>query len=362
MPEVVVCDAGKEFSQRFMKIAASHGIVTHQIGARAPWQQGKTERHGSHYKDLLEKARDEAVITSKEELKTLMHEVEAAKNRFSNRSGYSPVQRQIGQWPRMSGLPISDDLVDPHLLETSVGDDVERLLEFRRIAQKAFIEHNAREALKKVERSRSRVAQEFQAGDYVFVYRVPRQRKRKVGGPDHLGQSSNKPYWVGPGTVIVPDGACVWVSMFGELWKVAREQCRLATNPERQGIEAVMQECSQLVEEYKKTANRPGFKDITREPWPDEDVPRQMEEDTEEEEDGERRVRRRVESEEEYTPRQRKQRPTTQRQVTRRKDPVKVNQMQRRASRTLAHWKEDHQKRFNEAQKTWRSWKRSGDQ
>ena len=63
----------------------------------------QTERHGDHYKELLEKARSEVVLTCEKELRLLMQEVEQVKNRYSNRSGFSPVQRQIGQWPRSPG-------------------------------------------------------------------------------------------------------------------------------------------------------------------------------------------------------------------------------------------------------------------
>ncbi|CAK9115684.1 unnamed protein product, partial [Durusdinium trenchii] len=232
--KVLAVDAGKEFSSRMMNLAASHGIVTHQIAARAPWQQGKTERHGAHYKDLLEKARAEAVASSEDELRRLMQEVEMVKNRFSNR------------------LQL-------------VTDDMERQLERRRVAQKAFVEHN--ETVKKAFRARSRPPQEFSAGDYVYVYRVPHQRKRRVGGPDFVDRATAKPYWVGPGTVISIEGASLWISMFGELWKTAREQC----------IEVIMQDCKELLEEYRKRSNRAGFKDLTQEPWPEE-----------EEQDGER--------------------------------------------------------------------------
>ena len=55
-----------------------------------------------------------------------MQEVEVAKNRFTNRSGYSPIQRQIGQWPRLSGCLLTDDLVDVSLMESAVVDDFER--------------------------------------------------------------------------------------------------------------------------------------------------------------------------------------------------------------------------------------------
>ena len=99
---------GREFMSDFGKKAMAHGIVIYQTAARAPWQQGKTERHGAHFKTLLEKARSEVVVTSREELQVLMIEVEQAKNRYSNRSGFSPVQRQIGHWPRVPGSIMSD--------------------------------------------------------------------------------------------------------------------------------------------------------------------------------------------------------------------------------------------------------------
>ena len=60
-PEIIICDSGKEFLADFVRKATGHGIVVFQAGARAPWQNGKTERHGAHFKELLEKARNETV-------------------------------------------------------------------------------------------------------------------------------------------------------------------------------------------------------------------------------------------------------------------------------------------------------------
>ena len=113
LPEVIVTDPGREFLAEFIELATQSGVVVHQTAARAPWQQGKTERHGAHFKEILEKARVETLVTTTEELNLLMREVEQAKNRFSNRSGFSPVQRQIGQWPRLPAELTGDDVVDP---------------------------------------------------------------------------------------------------------------------------------------------------------------------------------------------------------------------------------------------------------
>lgn len=179
-PQVLVTHPGKEFSATFQKKAMAFGIVMYQTAARAPWQQGKTERHGGHFKQLFEKARSEIVVTNPQELKALTIKVEQAKNRYANRSGFSPVQRQIGQWPRVPGDILSDQGMDPGLIGGALTDDLERLHAMRRIAQKAFAEVNAQDVAKRAMRGRSRVPQEFVAGDYVYVYRVPKPGRRKM--------------------------------------------------------------------------------------------------------------------------------------------------------------------------------------
>ena len=269
-PEVLTFDAGREFLKRFMSQASGHGIVTHQIAAKAPWQQGKTERHGGHFKALLEKARSEFVVRNLKDLRQLVGEVEQAKNRYANRSGFAPVQRQIGQWPRLPTTILSDEGLDPSLVAGVMVDDVEKLHEMRRIAQKAFCEYNAKEALTKALKARPRTWQTYKPGEYIFVYRVPRFRKTKNGStPDDIAK--NKPTWVGPGTVIAEDGANLWVSMLGELWKVAREQCRPATTGKKTGIEAVLTECQDLIDEFKRNPHRAGYKDFSQEEWPPEE-------------------------------------------------------------------------------------------
>lgn len=290
-PEVVVTDPGREFCADFQVRLANLGVVNYTTGAKSPWQAGKTERHGGLFKELLEKARSEVVITEGGELDRLMHEVEQAKNRYSNRSGFSPIQRHIGQWPRVPGELLADDAVDPHLIGGLRVDEMERTLEMRRVAQKAFAEVNSKELVRRAIRGRSRVWQEFQPGEHVYVYRVPRARKRKGGEVERMEVGSNRAVWVGPGTVIVPDGANLWVNMLGELWRVAREQCRPATSDERHGIEQVNEECRELIEEYKRNPKRAGYQDITEEEWP-KDEERGCEEESQPK-------RRRIEGEDE---------------------------------------------------------------
>ena len=65
-------------------------IFTFRIAARAPWQQGRVEGHGGLLKELIDKCRAELPPTSMTELVLILRECECAKNRFSNRSGFSP--------------------------------------------------------------------------------------------------------------------------------------------------------------------------------------------------------------------------------------------------------------------------------
>ena len=112
------------------------------------------------------------VIGSKQELGLLMKEVEQAKNRYSNRSGFAPVQRQIGHRPRIPNAILSDNVVDPALVDGMCVDDMERLHKMRRVAQKAFCELNAKEGVQRALQARPRVWKEYQAGDLVYVYRA----------------------------------------------------------------------------------------------------------------------------------------------------------------------------------------------
>eukprot|EP00439_Symbiodinium_sp_Y106_P075644 s391_g15.t1 len=135
-PEVLIADLGTEFRGEFADLASQCGTLVRHIGARSPWQNGKTERAGAHYKHVLERARDTCVVSSWQELKTLMYEVESARNRFGNRSGFSPMQRQLGWSLRLPGSSLSDDYLDPQLVAQSAGDEVRRMRSFGKLRKR----------------------------------------------------------------------------------------------------------------------------------------------------------------------------------------------------------------------------------
>ena len=190
-----------------------------------------------------------------------------------NRSGYSPVQRQIGQWPRLPGSLMSDETIDPALQAQGTSDAFDKLLEIRQVAQEAFMKLASREAAAKSLKARPRLQRTFRSGDLVYVYRVLRKRKT-VRGHDEAERGprvGQKATWVGPGHVLALEGSVVWINMFGELWRASIEQTREATTLEKLGVEVVAEDFSEMQERLRRGSHRAGYRDITTEEKPDDD-------------------------------------------------------------------------------------------
>ena len=113
-PLVIIADQGKEFvGTQFKEFTNANSILLHIIDVRALWQNGRTERHGDIYKKIFERARWLHSPSSPMALQRLAMECNAAKNRLSNRSGYSPLQRVFGIGHRLPADLTSDDIYGP---------------------------------------------------------------------------------------------------------------------------------------------------------------------------------------------------------------------------------------------------------
>lgn len=184
VPQYMSLDEGMEFRRAFSQRCAESGMIVFRAAGRAPWQAGKVERHGGLMKTLVEQSREAAPVSSMEDLRCLLHERESIKNRLMNRSGYSPVQRQIGQWPRVPGSLMSDDLIDPALQMQDTSEEFDRMLQLRQVAQDAFTRLSSREAAARALHARPRLQRMFKAGDIVYVHRFLRKRKGVKPEPD----------------------------------------------------------------------------------------------------------------------------------------------------------------------------------
>ena len=88
-------------------------ILLHVIVARAPWQNGRTERHGDINQRIFERARWTHSASGPFALERLAMECYSAKKRLSNRLGYSPLQRVFGIGHRLLADLTSDDIYAP---------------------------------------------------------------------------------------------------------------------------------------------------------------------------------------------------------------------------------------------------------
>ena len=123
---------------------------------------------------------------------------------------------------------MSDEALDPSLQAIQGGDDFERQMQLRRIAQEAFVKVASKEAAAKALKARPRIQRTFKVGEAVYVYRVLRKKKsvqgHESGERGHgVGQKAS---WIGPGFVLAMEGSIVWLNMYGELWRAAVEQVR----------------------------------------------------------------------------------------------------------------------------------------
>ena len=179
VPQLAVMDQGREFVGSFSKKLAESGCLVKVIGARSPWQQGRTERHGGLAKETFIKVMEEILPSSKDEWKTCVYAVEAAKNRLYNRSGFSPAQRQLGCNLRLPGSLGSDDPCDPQLLVHSSSEDMRRSLQIRQSAMEAFLKQTATEVVQRSALARPRVSKSFEVGDIVYVVSSSTKEERR---------------------------------------------------------------------------------------------------------------------------------------------------------------------------------------
>ncbi|CAE7929920.1 RE2, partial [Symbiodinium sp. KB8] len=254
-PQMILVDQGTEFLGDFRDRCSQMGVVLHVIGARAPQQNSRAERHGGLYKAMLQRAKWMNPPANADEYKILLREVESAKNRLSDRSGYSPAQRMMGETPKTTGELLSDELVESALLGD--GPEIQKKVAARTAAQKAFAEVNNSEAIRRALRARPRTAKTFRPGDIVFVWRTWR------------AQGVRRACWTGPGVVVLPEGANAYVNMKGRLWKCANEHLRDGTSEEIRGVEAVNDIFQDMAQRFKKAGREHRVvTDLTDDPLP----------------------------------------------------------------------------------------------
>ena len=110
----VITDQGQEFAgKQFKDFTNAIRILHNTLDVRAPWQTGRTERHGDIYQRIFERVRWMHCSSGSAALQRLVMECNAGKNGLSNRSGCSPLQREFGIGHRLVTDFTSDDVYAP---------------------------------------------------------------------------------------------------------------------------------------------------------------------------------------------------------------------------------------------------------
>ena len=177
-----------------------------------------------------------------------------ARNRYFNRSGYSPNQRVFGTNHRLPDSLLSDDAIDPALLCENPSADFQRAEEMRAAATRAWAALDSRTRMQRSLRARHRTHHTFTDGALVFVWRQPRV------GPGK---------WVGPGVIIMSTTGGCWVNMRGSLWRCANEQLRPATNDESLGAELINRYLGDLRWDIQRNKGPKKYVDVRAEGIPD---------------------------------------------------------------------------------------------
>ena len=258
-PSVLICDQGREFygedfSQRLME----QGVMVHFTDSHSPWQNSRTEKAGGIYKQKLAMVLDEVSAMTEHDFELCVKETCVARNRSFNRSGFSPYQRAFGVNPRMPASLLSDDLLNPELLQVSASSDVQRSWKVREAAATAWVKQQDIDAVRRSVKASTRKADltPLSVGQWVFVWRSI---------PGFTG-------WSGPGVLLAisPSEKSLWVSLRGHLLKVSREHLRSATAEEHLGAELIKELSSEMLKDIKDGKVR-HFHDLTEEPTPDQE-------------------------------------------------------------------------------------------
>ena len=125
-PEIIVVDPGSEFRQLFCDKAAGEGGIVLPTDARAPLQNGKTERAGKEWKVIFKIAMRKLEPENYKEWRAMGMAVNASRNRYNNRSGFSPMQRVFGFNTRLPASLTSDDVIDPVYMYDNASSDFKR--------------------------------------------------------------------------------------------------------------------------------------------------------------------------------------------------------------------------------------------
>ena len=270
-PSLIINDGGNEFRGIFERGVEQLGTLQHVTAPESPWQNSRAERHGGWMKRRLRQEIEsgQCALSNLDELDEFLSSLVAAKNRWFNQGGYTPVQLVFGELPRIPGellaedngglLPLNDAYHDPAGMD-EIGAEFRRRNEIRERAKRLAMSENSKEAVQRAVKTSSTPMRQWTAGQWVYCF-----RRGKPG--DTLHPTSR---WVGPGLVVLSSRSLVWVAMRSRLWRCAPEQLRPAFPSEVLGRQLASDESLGELLRRVVSGRQVGAVDVAREGPPDE--------------------------------------------------------------------------------------------
>ena len=226
-PGMLCIDAATELnSEEFQVFAQKHNICVRTIATDAHWQNSRAERHGGILQEILKKMDTEEAIDSYERLEIALGFATSVKNQWSRHRGYPPEVLVFGKQRNIPASINSDIKIGAHSLaqsSCSEGTKFRKEIQVREMAQKAFVEVDNSQTMRRAILQRSRPPREnYQKGQWVMMWR-------------RRGESQGS--WIGPAQIIIQENSQVaWVSMGSKLYRIAPEHLRLLSAMEEQHL------------------------------------------------------------------------------------------------------------------------------
>ena len=238
-PQVLRLDpAGCFRSKELDSYLSERSIEVQHIPAEAHWQISLAERTVQTLKNVMS-----ALVSEQPQMSTseaLSRALWASNNR-DQYQGYSPLQHAFGRAPDEMGHLGENKLRDiPILTEHGVSAEFGNNVKTMLLAERTFLEEQAKERLRRAELSGNRVMKNFCPGDLVFVWR--RMTPKQDGGRHFKGGGFVGPYRVlatesRVGEKEIRPGHVIWLYRGGQLIKASPQQLRPASEREESWAE-----------------------------------------------------------------------------------------------------------------------------
>ena len=195
IPRSIVVDRGTHNRGVFQMELEKMGATFREVATEAPFQLGRTERHGGLLKNMMNRVVHATQSTGPSELQMVLVQCLDTKNQHGNMGGFSPAQWVLGRNPT-HGVWSQDDEIQSVVQDEDPQSTFNRRAAIREAARSAWAQEDSYKRVRRaLLRQGGAEGQVFRQGDLVSFMR------RKGGSPK----------WYGPARVLTQEGKNVWI-------------------------------------------------------------------------------------------------------------------------------------------------------